>query len=207
MAYCKNCGKKIPFLRKCDCTATEKTVKSSKGGLAILVFFAALIIGIVIGIYLSGSGTKGTVKKYVKAAYSKKGGKTFYSMTMPDDAIKALKAKDKYDDKVDAYNDMIEDMIDDMEKKETVPKFEKIISKKKLQKSELKKGEEYFERLAEKYGAEDSDIKITKGYQIKFRTKKKDEDGDYKYEKFTICLLKVRGEGWKIAPMAAGSLE
>ena len=208
MPYCKNCGKKIPLFKKCDCAAIENTVnKSSKRALAIIVFVVFFVLGLILGLQLAGSGTKGTIKTYVKAASSKKGGKTFYSLTMPDDAIKALKAKEKFDDKVDDYNDMIEDMIDDLEGKETIPKFEKIIREKKLGKSELKNAEKYFEKLAEKYGAENADVKAVKGSEIKFKTKHRDEDGDYKYEKVTVCVVKLRGEGWKIIPSDAGGLE
>ena len=208
MAYCKNCGKKIPFLKKCDCTATEKSEKKNrKGAFALIVFLVFFVLGLILGMNLAGSGTKGIVKSYVKAASSKKGGKTFYSLTMPDDAIKALKDMDKYDDKVDAYNDMIEDMIEDLEGKESVPKFDRIIRKKKLTKSQLKKAEQYFERIAEKYGAENADIKVTKGREVKFSTKHRNEDGDYKHENFTICVVKVKGEGWKIIPSDAGGLE
>ena len=208
MPYCKNCGKKTPLFKKCDCTAAEKTgKKSGKGVLVLIVFFVFFILGLILGLHLAGSGTKGTVKRYVKAASSKNGGKTFYSLTMPDDAIKALKDNEKYDDTVDAFNDMIEDMIDDLEGKESVPKFDKIVKKQKLTKAELKNAEQYFVKRAEKYGAKDAKIKVTRGTEIKFRTKKKDEDGDYNYEKATVCVVKIRGEGWKIIPSDAKGLE
>ncbi len=203
MPYCKNCGKKVPLFKKCECTAAEKNVKNSaKRLLVLIVFVVFFVLGLILGVSLAGSGTKGTVKTYVKAASSKKGGKTFYSLTMPDEVIKVLKDSNKYDDKVDAYNDMIEDL----EGKESAPKFDKIMREKKLTKSQLKKAEQYFERIAEKYGAENADIKAAKGKEVKFRTKHKDEDGDYKYEKVTVCVVKVKGEGWKIAPMSADSL-
>jgi hypothetical protein len=207
MPYCKNCGKKVPLFKKCECTAAEKNVKNSaKRLLVLIVFVVFFILGLILGVSLAGSGTKGTVKTYVKAASSKKGGKTFYSLTMPDEVIKVLKDSNKYDDKVDAYNDMIEDMIEDLEGKESAPKFDKIMREKKLTKSQLEKAEQYFERIAEKYGAENVDITVTKGKEVKFRTKHKNEDGDYKQEKVTICVVKVKGEGWKIAPMSADSL-
>lgn len=203
MPYCKNCGKKVPLFKKCECTAAEKNVKNSaKRLLVLIVFVVFFVLGLILGVSLAGSGTKGTVKTYVKAASGKKGGKTFYSLTMPDEVIKVLKDSNKYDDKVDAYNDMIEDL----EGKESAPKFDKIMREKKLTKSQLKKAEQYFERIAEKYGAENADIKAAKGKEVKFRTKHKDEDGDYKYEKVTVCVVKVKGEGWKIAPMSADSL-
>lgn len=207
MPYCKNCGKKVPLFKKCGCTAAENTEKNSaKTVLVLIVFLIFFILGLLLGINIAGSGTKGTVKSYVKAASSKKGGKTFYSLTLPDEAIKALNDNKKYDDKVDSYNDMIEDMIDDLEGKESVPKFDKIMKEKKLTKSQLKKAEEYFERIAVKYGAKEADIKALKGKEVRFRTKHRDEDGDYQYEKVTICVVKVKGEGWKIAPMSAESL-
>lgn len=207
MPYCKNCGKKVPLFKKCDCTAAEKNVNNSaKRLLVLIVFLIFFVLGLILGIHMAGPGTKGAVRSYVKAASSKKGGKTFYSLTLPDEAIKALKDKEKYDDKVDDYNDMIEDMIEDLEGKESAPKFDKIMREKKLTKSQLRKAEQYFERIAEKYGAENADIKAAKGKEVKFRTKHKDEDGDYKYEKVTVCVVKVKGEGWKIAPMSADSL-
>lgn len=207
MPYCKNCGKKVPLFKKCDCTAAEKNVNNSaKRLLVLIVFLIFFVLGLILGIHMVGSGTKGAVRSYVKAASSKKGGKTFYSLTLPDEAIKALKDKKKYDDKVDDYNDMIEDMIEDLEGKESAPKFDKIMREKKLTKSQLRKAEQYFERIAEKYGAENADIKAAKGKEVKFRTKHKDEDGDYKYEKVMVCVVKVKGEGWKIAPMSADSL-
>lgn len=207
MPYCKNCGKKVPMFKKCGCAAPEKTENNgAKRVLVLIIFLIFFIFGLILGINISGSGTKRTVRNYVKAASSKKGGKTFYSMTLPDEAIKALKDNKKYDDKVDAYNEMIEDMIDDLEGKASAPKFDKIISEKKLTKSQLRNTEAYFERISLKYGAEDADIKVTKGREVKFRTKHKDEDGDYKYEKVTVCVVSVKGEGWKIAPMSADSL-
>ena len=206
MPYCQNCGKKVPLFKKCDCTAAEKTEKKSfKRVFALVVFLVCFILGLILG-SAAASGTKGTVKKYVKAASNKRGGKEFYSLTMPDAAIKALKDMDKYDDKVDAYNDMIEDMIKDMEKKETVPKFDKIMREKKLKNVDLRNAENYLVRIAEKYGAESPEIKVSKGTEVRFRTKRKDEYGDYNYEKITVCVVKVRGEGWKVIPMSAESL-
>ncbi|WP_024862095.1 hypothetical protein [Ruminococcus flavefaciens] len=207
MSYCKNCGKKVPLFKKCDCTVTEKTANNGlKRGFALIVFLVFFIIGLILGLNLAGFGTKGTVKKYVKAASNKKGGKEFYSLTMPDEAIKALKDMDKYDDKVDAYNDMIKDMIKDMEKKETVPKFDKILREKKLKNVDLRNAEDYLEKIAEKYGAESPEIKVSRGTEVRFRTKKKDEYGDYKHEKITVCVVNVKGEGRKIIPMGADAL-
>ena len=167
---------------------------------------AALLLCIIIGLCSMGGGAKGTAKKYINNTYSKKGGKTFYSLMLPKAAIKELKDDDKFDDMVDDYNDNIEDLIDDLDGKETVPKFEKISRKEKMKKSELNKAEDYFESICEMFDADDDDIKVLKGYELKVKTRSKDEDGDVQHDKDTICVVKVKGEGWKVIPSDADSI-
>ena len=62
MPYCKNCGKKVTLFKKCECTAAEKNVKNSTMRLLVLIVFVVFfILGLILGVSLAGSGTKGTV--------------------------------------------------------------------------------------------------------------------------------------------------
>ena len=153
-----------------------------------------------------GGGVKGTVKKYVNSASDKKGGKTFYSLSYPDAVIDELKDEDEYDDMVEDFNDGVEDMLDDLEDDETAPKFDKILRKEKLKKSQIKAAEEYFEDLCEMFDADD-DIEISKGYEVKVKVEYKDEDGDKKHSTEKICVVKIKGDGWKVIPKSADSLD
>ena len=167
---------------------------------------AALLLCLILAVCSMGGGANGTAKKYINNTYSKKGGKTFYSLMLPKSAIKELKEDDDFDDMVDDYNDRIEDLIDDLDGKATVPKFEKISRKEKMKKSQLNKAEDYFESICEMFDADDDDITVTQGYELKIKTKNKDEDGDVQHEKDTICVVKVKGDGWKVIPADADSI-
>ena len=166
----------------------------------ILLLFICLLC------LIFGGGVKGTVKKYINSASDKKGGKTFYSLSYPDAVIDALKDEDEYDDLIDDFNDGVEDMLDDLEDDETAPKFDKILRKEKLKKSQIKAAEEYFEDMCEKYDADD-DIEISKGYEVKVKVQYKDEDGDKKHSTEKICVVKIKGDGWKVIPRAADYLD
>lgn len=167
---------------------------------------AALLLCLILAVCSMGGGANGTAKKYINNTYSKKGGKTFYSLMLPKAAIKELKEDDDFDDMVDDYNDNIEDLIDDLDGKATVPKFEKISRKEKMKKSQLNKAEDYFESICEMFDADDDDITLTQGYELKIKTKHKDEDGDVSHDKDTICVVKVKGDGWKVIPADADSI-
>ena len=182
-------------------------MKNNKNIVYIALGAIALILVLLLCLLLGGGGAKGAVKKYVKCASNKKGGKTMIELTLPDSVIKELKDEDEYEDRVDSYNEMIEDMIDDLEDKETLPKFDKITRQEKLKKSDIRHAENYFEELCDDYDADDDTIKITKGYEMRVKTKNKDEDGDTEHDKSTLCVVKVKGEGWKIIPMSADELD
>lgn len=184
-----------------------ENVKKNKN----LVYIAAgacalLLLCLILAVCSLGGGVRGTAKKYVNNTYSKRGGKTFYSLMLPKEAIKELKDEDDFDDMVDDFNDNIEDIIDDLDGKATVPKFDKISRKEKMKKSQLNKAEDYFESICEMFDADDDDIKVTQGYEVKIRTRRKDEDGDVQHDKDIICIVKVRGEGWKVIPAEADNI-
>ena len=59
---------------------------------------AALLLCLILAVCSMGGGAKGTAKTYINNTYSKKGGKTFYSLMLPKSAIKELKEDDDFDD-------------------------------------------------------------------------------------------------------------
>ena len=172
--------------------------KNSKGIVYILAgVIAALILFLLIALCSSG-GANSAVKKYIKSSYQKNGAKTMYSLTLPKRVIKELKADDEYDDMVDSYNEMVEDMYDDLEGKATLPKYDKITRKNQLKKSELKMAEQYFEHVCDKYDAEEGGIRVTKGYEVKVKSRYKTKSGETAHRTDVICVVKLRGDSWKI---------
>ena len=123
----------------------------------------------------------------------KHGGKTYYSLTLPDEGIKELKNEDMWRDIIEDYNDDVEDRMDDWEKK---PKFRKISRVKDMKNAEIKNAEKYFCNAAEACGADidEDDIEIKKGYSVIYRYKKTEGDN----EKTTVYVVKIKGEGWKV---------
>ena len=188
---------------------SEKLPGGMKNNKNAVYAAAAVILILIICLLclLFGGGVKGAVKKYVNSASDKKGGKTFYSLSYPDSVIDALKDEDEFDDLVEDFNDNVEDMLDDLEDDETAPKFDKIIRQEKLKNSQIKAAEEYFEDMCEMYDADDDDIEISKGYEVKVRVKYRNEDGKKKHDTEKICVVKIKGDGWKIIPLSADRLE
>lgn len=181
-------------------------MKNQKSFVYVIAGIIAALVLILLIALCSGGGAKSTVKKYVKASYDKKGGKTMFSLTLPKAALKELKKDGDLEDMIDERNKMIEKMIEMLDGKETLPRFYKIISKDKMKNSELGKAETYLEQQCSIYGADDDYITVSKGYEMVVKTKCKDEDGDEKYEKSTICVVDVKGDGWKIIPKSVARL-
>ncbi|MBR5683143.1 MAG: hypothetical protein IKW96_07670 [Ruminococcus sp.] len=172
--------------------------KNNKGLVYIVAgIIAALLLFLIIALCSSGGSTS-AVKKYIKSSYEKRGAKTMYSLTLPKRVIRELKEDDDYDEMVDSYNDMIEDMIDDLDGKETLPKFDKITRKNPLKKSELKMAEQYFNRICDKYDAEEGGMRVTKGYEVKVKSRYKSKSGEMEHRTDIVCVVKLRGDGWKI---------
>ena len=146
----------------------------------------------------SGTAYYSAVKKYIKSSYQKNGAKTMYSLTLPKRVVRELKEDEKYDEMVDSYNEMVEDMIDELEGKETLPKYDKVTRKNELKKSELKMVEHYFEEVCDKYDAEEGGMRVSKGYEVKVKSRFKKKDGDMGYRTDVLCVVKLRGDGWKI---------
>lgn len=223
MAFCKFCGNEIPEGGTCSCQGAQdnaapqqdnnaasfggdqgnnggfdNTVEKAKNNLPLIIGgVVGLIVLILVLVFIAGhTGAKGAANKYAKSMTKKNGGKVYSSLTLPDEYIKELKDDDKWDDMIDDYKDRMEDRLDDY--KLTVKDVKK---NKKLKKSALKGAEAYFEDTF------DVDVTVKKGYEFKIKTQMKDkEDGDKDTITTKVCVVKVKGDGWKVIPYDASDL-
>ncbi len=188
-----------PFAQATDMAAAivgstdpKKLKKIAAGIVAALVLLVLLF---------SGPSYKSTSKKFFKAMYNKHGGKTICTLALPDDAIKAMKKDDEWDEAIEDFNDGIEDEMDEWDKK---PKFKKISKTEKMKNSELRDAEDYFYMIASESGADvdEKDFKAKKGYKVTI--KYKDTEGDN--DKITLNVVKLKGEGWKVMFGGLGGL-
>ncbi|MBQ9898783.1 MAG: hypothetical protein IJM44_04955 [Ruminococcus sp.] len=226
MAFCKFCGNEIPDGTTCTCAGAQAAAQGDNAAAAvsggydpafggdeaaapangvkkllpiiIAAVAAVVVIILLFTLFSAKSQAKSALKKYVKASYNKNGAEKVISLTVPDKIIKEYKSdnKDEYKEKIEDANDMTEDMLEDYKS----IKFKEVSGVKKLKKSQLKGAEYGFNSMAEMFDldSEDFDFKVTKGYQIKYKVEYKDEDGDKETEKYTACVVKVKGDGWKV---------
>jgi hypothetical protein rflaF_13982 len=225
MAFCKFCGKEIPEGGTCSCQNSgapqqnnnaapagsdqgnsgfnqgglEETVNKAKNNLPLIIGgVVAILVIILVLVFIAGhTGAKGAANKYAKATTKKNGGKTLYSLQLPDDYIKELKDDDKWDEMLDDHKDSMEERLDEYK-----VKVKDVKKGKKLKKVALKGAEAYFE---ETY---DVEVDVKKGYEFTIKMQVKDkEDGDKNTEKDKVCVVKVKGEGWKVIPASKDELE
>lgn len=220
MAFCKHCGTQYPDGGSCTnpaCPgaqqaaaptgsaldggfneAMEKVKKNSSVIIGAVIAFIALVLVIV---FIGGhTGAKGAANKYAKNFYKKSGFKNLMKVTMLDEAYKEFKKSDKFDDAKDAFKDGIEEMKDE----DIKIKIKSVKKGSKLSKKELKAAEAYFEEQAEEFDVDD-DIDVKKGYEYKVKAKIK-VDGDSETDTEKICVVKVKGNGWKVIRMDAEDL-
>lgn len=220
MAFCTQCGSQYPDGGSCTNPAcpgakqaaapagnafdggfNEAMDKVKKNKSTIIGAVVAFIVLILVIVFISGhTGAKGAANKYAKNVYKKSGFKSVCKVTMLDDAYKEYKKSDDFDDDKDDFKDMIEEMKDE----DVKIKVKSVKKGKKLKKAALKGAEAYFEEQAEEYDVDD-DIDVKKGYEYKIKCKVK-EDGDSETETTKICVVKVKGDGWKVIPMSADFL-
>lgn len=222
MAFCKHCGTQYPDGGSCTnpaCPGAQQAaapannsaldggfneamqqVKKNSGLIiGAVIAFIALILIIV---FVAGhTGAKGAANKYAKNIYKKSGFKSIAKVTMLDDAYKEYKGEDEFDDDKDDFKEFIEEMKDE----DIKIKVKSVKKAGKLSSKELKAAEAYFEEQAEEYDVDD-DIDVKKGYEYKIKIKYK-EDGDSETETEKICVVKVKGDGWKVISMDADSLK
>jgi hypothetical protein len=179
---------------KIDTSALKEKIFNKKvmviGGIILTVIIVFLIFFI-----FNHIGARGAARKYAKNLYDNKGGKTYYSMLLPDDLYKSLKG-DKLDAMVDEFND---------ENKETNAdykiKFKGIDKIKKLSSRQLNGAEKYFAYFAGKYDKtyRTKSFSAKKGYVYEITYKIKDrQSGETKNYTKEIAVVKFSGEGWKI---------
>lgn len=220
MAFCTQCGSQYPDGGSCTnpaCSGANQAaapagsaldggfneamdkVKKNKSTIigAVVAFIVLILVIVFIG---SHTGAKGAANKYAKNVYKKSGFKSVCKVTMLDDAYKEYKKSDDFDDDKDDFKDMIEELKDD----DIKIKVKSVKKGKKLKGDVLDAAEAYFEEQAEEYDVDD-DIEVKKGYEYKIKMKYK-EDGDSDTKTQKICVVKVKGNGWKVIPMSSDSL-
>ncbi|MBQ8181400.1 MAG: hypothetical protein IJ010_05445 [Ruminococcus sp.] len=220
MAFCKHCGTQYPDGGSCtnpECPgaqqaaaptnsaldggfneAMEKVKKNSGVIIGAVIAFIALVIVIV---FIGGhTGAKGAANKYAKNMYKKSGFKSVSKVSLLDDAYKEYKKSDEFDDDKDEFKEMIDNMKDN----DVKFKVKSVKKGKKLKKDALKGAEVYFEEQADEFDVDD-DIDVKKGYEFKIKVKMK-ADGESKTTTQKICVVKVKGNGWKVIPESADSL-
>lgn len=228
MAFCKFCGKEIPDGAVCGCPGSQNAAQApmnqvnnqmnggydpgfgqvnNQGGSSasgvkdnlpkIVACVIALLVVILALVFITGNtGAKGAAKKFAKSLTKKNGGKNYYSLTLPDDKIEELKDDDEWKDRIEDYNENIEDLRDDDYKL----KVKDVKKGKKLSNKALKGAEAYWEKI----GADDPEAK--KGYEFKIKIQAND-DGDKDTSTQEVCVVKFKGEGWKIVPTDADELK
>lgn len=176
---------------------SENLPGNMKGNKKLVLIAGGVVVVLILVLLISlfSGGASSVAKKYTKAMTKKNGGKTILTYTLPDEYIDDLKDDDEWKDKVEDYNDTMEDELDDIK-----IKIKKIEKKDKLSNKELKGAEGYFDYIY------DCEVDVKSGYEFKVKVQTND-DGDKDTETSEICVVKVKGEGWKVIPMSAKSLK
>ena len=176
----------------------ELVDKAKKNPVILIGACAGVVVLILLLVFVLGhTGAKGAAKKYANAFAKKGKAKTYFSMTLPKDKISDLKDDDKWDDMVEALNDKKSDRYDDGIR----IKIKSVKKGKKLSKTALKGAEAVWKSK----GADDPEAK--KGYEFKIKVQTKDEDGDKDTDTQKICVVKFKGEGWKVIETSQDALK
>lgn len=175
----------------------ELVDKAKKNPAILIGACAGVVVLILLLIFILGNtGATGTAKKFAKAATKKGKAKTYYSLTLPKDRINDLKDDDKWDDMIESRNDDIADFYDDGNKM----KVKSVKKGKKLSKTALKGAEAVWKSK----GADDPEAK--KGYEFKIKVQYV-EDDEKETETMKVCVVKFKGEGWKVISMSQDALK
>ena len=234
MAFCKYCGTQYPDGGTCTnpaCAGANQTPavnqntnpfaqtepsaqppkKNSKGVLIALAIVVVLIIASVVLLVIvlnnkkkddkkKADSHKSAVELYAENRYDKNGFATVSELTMLEDVYKEYKKSDDFDDDKDDHKEWISDMKDIDISVDSVKKSDE------LSDEVLDAAEEYFDYQAYDYDVDIDDIEVSDGYEYKIEFEYKEDD-----EKDTItqnvCVVKVKGDGWKVITMDAEDLE
>lgn len=221
MAFCKHCGTQYPDGGSCTnpaCPGAQQAAAPTgsaldggfneamqqvkkNSGLIIGAIVSFIVLILIITFIAGHTGAKGAANKYAKNIYKKSGFKNIMKVTMLDEAYKEFKGEDEFDDAKDDFKERIEEMKDD----DIKVKVKSVKKAGKLSSKELKAAEAYFEEQAEDYDVDD-DIDVKKGYEYKIKVKYK-EDGESDTSTKKVCVVKVKGDGWKVISIDADSLK
>lgn len=221
MAFCKHCGTEYPDGGSCPnpaCPGAQQAPEQSgnpldggfndamehvKKNMSVIIgAVIAVIVLVIVIVFLGGHmGAKGTANKYAKNSIKKSGFKKITKISMLDDAYKEYKGSDNFDDDKERFEDGIEKLKDN----DVKVKIKSVKKGKKLSNKALKGAKSYFKAQAKQYDVDD-DIKIKKGYEYKIKMKMK-ADGEKDTTTLKVCVVKVKGNGWKVIEMDADSLE
>lgn len=180
----------------------EAAARKSKLPMIAGTAAAAIIIVLAILIIIYFLGPKKAVKKYVKAGISKNGGKNYFSLILPDYVADQLRSDEKWDGMIERYN------IDNADVRDYYKlKIKKIDKKSKLSDSALDGAQIYFTEIAQKYDTKPKKLNIKKGWEFEIQLTKKEKKKSKTTESLTVCAVKIKGEGWKIAEVSASDLE
>ncbi len=181
---------------------TESEPRKSRLSLIAGTVAAVVIIVLILLAVFYLLGPKKAVKKYVKAGIGKNGGKKYFSMILPDYIADQLKADEKWDDMIERYNNDNADARDDYKLK-----IKEINKKGKLSDDALDGAQLYFTEIAKKYDTNPQKLTIKKGWEFEITLNKKEKKKSTTTETLTICAVKIKGEGWKIAEVSASDLK
>lgn len=217
MEYCKYCGRQLNKEGRCSCdefkeslqqseknvkkdkSAEKDTEKNKKGGFkkglmiigvsAVLVVILAVIIMIVSGI----NAYKKPIKTLVKGI-NKADTEMLMESVYNEDTVTVKRVNTKNDgtawkDYLKQSDKNLESKLKDMGLKDADCE---IIAKEKLSGSNLKKIEEFYE---DKYEAE-----VKKAYRVEVNFTFKINGGGNETPSGWICVVKLKGEGWKFCP-------
>lgn len=180
----------------------EAAARKSRLPMIAVITAAAIIIVLAILIIIYFLGPKKAVKKYVKAGISKNGGKNYFSLILPDYVADQLRSDEKWDGMIERYN------IDNADVRDYYKlKIKKIDKKSKLSDSALDGAQIYFTEIAQKYDTKPKKLNIKKGWEFEIQLTKKEKKKSKTTESLTVCAVKIKGEGWKIAEVSASDLE
>ena len=216
MANCKYCGKELPASGVCSCVKSmaaigpgNKQFAPAETGplnrlksaviehikLIIICTVSLILIVTAIVLIVNNTGARGAARKYAKNIYNKKGGSTYYSMTLPDKLYDSIN-EDRFDDMVDEFNDENKKTEEDYK-----VKLKKVKKTEKLSGKQLDGAEKAFAKNAGKYDKAYSkeSYSAKKGYIYELTYKIKDRETK-KTKTYTkeIAVVKFSGEGWKI---------
>lgn len=210
MAKCKKCGKEIPKGGVCSCTDSAENTIKEKGlknvlkrdsfiewtGIVVLILILGLIVLLAVG------SPKHAAKRFAKSLTKEKGGKTYFSYVYPDEYIKNIKdatyvgkhsSVKSWDDDVSNYRSVKEEEFSGGKLK-----VEKVENTGRLSTEAVNSASNYFKT---KYGVQN--YHCTKGYEFKITF---DKEGSDTAPSYTVCVIKLKKEGWKVIEMTPEQL-